>query len=85
MGNLFEQCPGAKDVRQPRPELIKCSKCGKETEIWTDEIKVKCEHCGAIVFRKEKASCLDWCSFAKECVGEEALKKYQEEKKQGKT
>ena len=67
------ECPGSKNIRQPKPEYIKCPSCGEEVEIWTDEIKTICLKCKAAVMRKEESSCLEWCKYAKECVGEAAL------------
>lgn len=67
-------CPGSKEIKQPRPEEIRCRRCGKTLEIWTDETEVKCGNCGEINSRLIGPSCIDWCAFAKECVGED---KYQ--------
>src|SRR3989338_2133618 len=68
---MFE-CPGSQKFRQPQPEYMKCPKCGEEVEIWTDEVKTTCPKCKSPVMRKEELSCLEWCKYAKECVGEEA-------------
>ena len=70
-----KSCPGARTIREPRPEYINCPECGKEVEIWTDELKVTCPGCGNKVFRAQQASCIDWCPHAKECVGPEAYER----------
>ena len=62
-------CPGAKKLKQPEPQEIRCTFCGYELEIWTDEARVKCPGCKRTVIRKLAASCLDWCKYAKECFG----------------
>ncbi|MCM8798395.1 MAG: HD domain-containing protein [Candidatus Omnitrophica bacterium] len=73
---VFE-CPGSQRFRQPQPEEIRCSHCGKELEIWTDEVKVICPNCKNEVLRlPEEASCLDWCRYAKECVGDKLYNQY---------
>lgn len=72
---VFE-CPGAKKFRQPEPEFIKCPFCGLEVEIWTDESRATCSECKKTVMRSQDASCLEWCSYAKECVGEQAYENY---------
>ncbi|MDD5006295.1 MAG: hypothetical protein PHS93_07380 [Candidatus Omnitrophica bacterium] len=72
---IFE-CPGAKLFKQPQPEIIKCSFCCGEVEIWTDEVKAVCPSCGEILTREQTQSCLDWCKFAKECVGGQLYEKY---------
>ncbi len=68
-------CPGARTIREPRPEYINCSECGREVEIWTDELKATCPGCGSKVFRAQQASCIDWCPHAKECVGPEVYER----------
>lgn len=75
------KCPGSQAFSQPHPEDVKCPNCGTEVEIWSDEIKVKCPKCKKTVMRKQGQSCLDWCKYAKECLGEEGYKKYLKNKK----
>jgi predicted RNA-binding Zn-ribbon protein involved in translation (DUF1610 family) len=69
-------CPGAKILRQPQPEMFDCPSCGEEVEIWTDEIRGVCPNCGQAVFRDGFMSCLEWCKFAQDCIGEEAYDRY---------
>lgn len=76
---MFE-CPGAHRFRQPEPEIIKCPSCSQEVEIWTDEIKAECPSCGRVVFRQAEQSCLDWCRYAKECLGDQLYSKYMQNK-----
>lgn len=70
--DFVSQCPGAARIRQPVPEYVKCLKCGKEVEIWSDELGAECE-CGTKVSR-DIESCIKWCKYAKECIGEEKYK-----------
>ncbi|MFH1655013.1 MAG: hypothetical protein ABH954_00165 [Candidatus Omnitrophota bacterium] len=79
---MIFDCPGAKDFKRPKPEDIKCPHCGEEIEIWTDEVKAICPKCKKEVTRKQLPSCLDWCKYAKECVGDELYNKYLKNKKQ---
>ena len=81
MGHQF--CPGAKILRQPQPEIFDCPSCGEEVEIWTDEIRGVCSACGRVVFREGMMSCLEWCKFAQECVGEEAYDRYMKNRTVG--
>ena len=67
---MEKTCPGSIKIREPKPEIMKCSVCGSEVEIWTDELKATCK-CGGKVFRAQQVSCIDWCPHAKECVGPE--------------
>lgn len=64
------ECQGSQKFRQPQPEYIKCNSCGEEVEIWTDEVQTTCPKCKAKVTRQEGSSCLDWCKYARECVGD---------------
>ena len=70
-------CPGAQKIRQPSAEGIICPFCSEELEIWSDEIQVTCPNCkNTVMHQREGVSCLDWCSRAKDCVGEETYNKY---------
>ncbi|MBI4288487.1 MAG: hemerythrin domain-containing protein [Chloroflexi bacterium] len=62
-------CPGSKGMKSPTPEDVKCPECGYEVEIWSSEVMRHCPQCHTPVMRPQKVSCIDWCSFAKECVG----------------
>lgn len=77
---MLFKCPGSRSFSQPHPELIKCAFCGRELEIWSDEAKAACPHCKKTVFKEGGASCLDWCKYAKECVGENIYNKYAKNK-----
>ena len=78
---MIDKCPGSQKFSEPQPEFIKCPFCSGEVEIWTDEVKTKCPSCKRTVLREGGQSCLDWCKYAKECVGDEAYKKYLESRK----
>jgi hypothetical protein len=71
---LKESCPGSKEIRSPYPEDLACVFCGGMTEIWSDEPDTVCKSCGKTINREMKPSCIQWCKFAKECVG---TKKYE--------
>lgn len=77
----FDFCPGSKKIKQPEPKIIKCNSCNAEVEIWTDEIQAVCPSCkNTIICLDEGASCLEWCKYAKECVGEQAFDKFMQNK-----
>jgi hypothetical protein len=44
-------------------------------EIWTDEPDKICKHCGHVNARPIGTSCVEWCAYARECVGAEKLEK----------
>lgn len=68
---LNKSCPGAIALKEPVPEDISCAGCGQEIEIWSDEVRVRCPHCGTLNTREVPPSCIEWCSAALECVGPE--------------
>lgn len=78
---VLDFCPGSQKFKRPEPENIKCPNCGQEVEIWTDEIKVICPNCNNVILREQEgASCLDWCKYAKECVGDATYNTYMQNK-----
>jgi len=79
--SLYDQCPGSKRIKKPYPEEFKC-RCGATVEIWSDETSTICKKCKKEVSREMLPSCLDWCSMAKDCVGDVKYKKYLKSKKQ---
>lgn len=80
MDKIPFECPGSKTIRQPLPEFIKCPFCSQELEIWTDEIKAVCSKCKKTVMRDQATSCLEWCSYAKECVGDQVYDNFMKNK-----
>jgi len=75
-------CPGAKMIRQPKPESFDCPQCGAEVEIWTDELKGVCPQCKTTVLRYQDQSCLEWCKLAETCVGREAYNNFMQNRAQ---
>ena len=76
----LKRCPGSMAFSQPKIELVRCPHCGDTAEVWSDEAEGKCAKCGHAVCRTTTQSCIDWCKYAKECLGEEAHKRYQDMK-----
>ena len=71
---MIDKCPGASDIRTPTIIIKKCPECGTEVEIFSDEMQVKCDKCGFTIFN-DLQSCIKWCEYAKECVGDETYNK----------
>lgn len=74
------KCPGSQSFSQPKPENVPCPFCGYEVEIWSDEVKARCPKCNEEFFREREQSCLDWCNFAKNCLGPRLHSQYMENK-----
>ena len=43
-------------------------------EIFSNDLKVTCDNCGFVIYN-DIISCVQWCKYAKECVGEEMYQK----------
>ena len=51
-----------------------CPQCGNPVEIFSTDTEVVCDKCGFVVYN-DKLSCVQWCKYAKQCVGEETYEK----------
>lgn len=76
---MFDKCPGAASVRTPTIKFKKCPECGEEVEVASVDVKAKCENCGFTVYN-DLQSCIEWCKYAKECIGEELYNKLRVKK-----
>ncbi len=47
-----------------------CPRCGAEIEVFSVDTEVTCEACGFTIYN-DALSCVQWCQYAKQCVGEE--------------
>ncbi len=66
-------CPG-QDMRNLRVALYRCPSCGAGVEIFSDELRAKCQKCGQYVYKEKTPSCIDWCASARQCLGDERWK-----------
>jgi hypothetical protein len=71
---MLDHCPGAANLRTPTLAIKKCPRCGEEVELFSNDVSVKCSNCGFVVYN-DTISCVQWCKYAKECVGEETYNK----------
>ena len=71
---MFDRCPGAANLRTPTLTIRKCPKCGEEVEIFSNDLKVTCGNCGFVIYN-DIQSCIRWCKYAKDCVGEETYRR----------
>ncbi len=47
-----------------------CPQCGHEVEIFSVDTEAVCENCGCVIYN-DTLSCVQWCKYAKQCVGEQ--------------
>ena len=71
-----EHCGHRFERMQPMsaPPVKKCPQCGKKVEVFSNDLKVTCDNCGFVIYN-DIISCVQWCKYAKECVGEEMYRK----------
>ena len=65
---IHEGCQG-----KPRtPTIIEkiCPQCGELIEMFSIDTEMACEKCGFVAYN-DTLNCVQWCKYAKECVGEE--------------
>ncbi len=81
---IMEGCQGKKDITIE--EKI-CPRCGHVIEIFSIDTEMACENCGFVVYN-DALSCVQWCQYARKCVGDEmyermmAIAKSQKERKE---
>ena len=66
---MLDGCQGK--PRTPTIEEKICPNCGNIIEIFSIDTEVACEKCGFIAYN-DKLSCVQWCQYARKCVGDEA-------------
>jgi ribosomal protein S27AE len=74
---MFDRCPGAANIRTPTLSIRRCPQCGAEVEVFSNDVSVKCGSCGYVVYN-DISSCVRWCRYARECVGDETFRKLTE-------
>ena len=47
-----------------------CPHCGNIIELFSVDTEVACDKCGFVAYN-DTLSCVQWCKYAKQCVGEE--------------
>jgi hypothetical protein len=73
-------CPGAANISgTPTLKIKSCPECGGEVEVFSTDLQVPCPKCGFVVYN-DIQSCIKWCRYARECVGDEMFEKLTEKK-----
>jgi hypothetical protein len=77
---MLKYCPGS--LRgTPSLETKICPVCGGEIDIFSIETHAACEKCGFIAYN-DTQNCLNWCKYAKDCVGEEIYTRFMNRPRQ---
>lgn len=64
---MLDGCQG-----KPRtPTIIEkvCPNCGELIELFSIDTQMPCEKCGFVAYN-DTLSCVQWCAYARECVGD---------------
>ena len=65
---------------KPRTPVIlekTCPQCGHEIEMFSTDTQATCEHCGFVTYN-DTLSCVQWCKYARQCVGDEMYEQMME-------
>ncbi len=65
---MLDGCQG-----KPRtPTIIEktCPRCGALIELFSIDTQMPCENCGFVAYN-DTLSCVQWCQYARKCVGDE--------------
>lgn len=65
---LMESCQGR--PRTPTIHEKTCPRCGSIIEIFSIDTEVPCDNCGFVAYN-DTLSCVQWCEYARKCVGDE--------------
>ena len=77
-----EGCQGRPST--PTLEEKICPQCGGVIEMFSTDSQAECDNCGFVAYN-DKLSCVQWCDYARQCVGDEMyerLMKIAEEQQQ---
>ncbi|MDR2468675.1 MAG: hypothetical protein LBD22_06925 [Spirochaetaceae bacterium] len=75
------RCPGTENIRTPSLTTKICPVCGGEIDLFSIDMQAVCEKCGFIAYNDTK-TCLKWCKFARECVGDEIYERFMADSQQ---
>ena len=72
---ILDGCQGK--PRTPTIEEKTCPQCGHTIEIFSTDTEVACENCGFVAYN-DALSCVQWCKYARQCVGDEMYERMME-------
>ena len=56
--------------RTPTIEEKICPQCGNLIELFSIDTRIPCDKCGFVAYN-DSLSCVQWCKYARKCVGDE--------------
>ncbi len=72
---IMDGCQGKH--RTPTIREKTCPVCGNTIEIFSTDTQVACDKCGFVAYN-DALSCVQWCQYARKCVGDEMYERMME-------
>ena len=72
--SVFSGCPGSVRLKTPGLREKTCPVCGGVIETFTTDVTTRCESYGFVAYN-DMQSCIQWCEYARQCVGDELYEK----------
>ena len=74
MSTIMSGCQG-----KPQTTIIEktCPRCGETIELFSIDTSMACEKCGFIAYN-DTLTCVQWCQYARQCVGDEMYERMME-------
>ena len=72
---IFEGCQGK--PKTPTIHEKGCPNCGSIIELFSIDTQMPCENCGFVAYN-DTLSCVQWCKYARQCVGDEMYERMME-------
>ena len=72
---LIEGCQGKPHTPTIHEKI--CPNCGNVIELFSIDTQVACDRCGFVAYN-DTLSCVQWCQYARKCVGDEMYEKMME-------
>ena len=74
---MTEKCKGT----GLRVGVYRCPKCFETLEIFSNEKKGTCIHCGGAILVSKANKCMEWCASAGKCMRKTIIKQVKKGKK----
>lgn len=72
---ILDGCQGK--PRTPTITEKTCPQCGNTVEVFSTDTEVACDRCGFVIYN-DTLSCVQWCKYARQCVGDAMYEKMME-------
>ena len=72
---MLEGCQGKPKTPTIHEKI--CPQCGSVIELFSIDTQVACDQCGFVAYN-DTLSCVQWCEYARKCVGDEMYEKMME-------